>query len=401
MPVIILLPVVVLLIALGFFPHLAVFTLLPFPDTAYLALATVLGLALLMRQTEWVYWIVLLASHFAVLHYQSDRGPIADTPISYLTVLPLLSASMMLALALLPKPLLTKPAGLLLLLTGPALLLLSLVLPLSTWLTAAQLPPVVFNTVPGSQHFTWLHAWFCAIIAGLWLISINLAPRHPAQWGQFAVWLAAMVSIQYSHNLALAGWAMIAATLAILLTLALQMLHLAYIDELTQLPQRRALMSHLNRLGRRSAVCMLDVDHFKKFNDTYGHDVGDQVLKLLGSLLSQIKGLTAYRYGGEEFTLVFNHNDVERLEEKLEEVRLAVADYPLVIRKPNRPSQADNGKQQRGRSTGEKTVTVTISLGCCIKQKAEAPMALLKRADEALYAAKKAGRNIAVLNTAL
>ncbi|CAM5226051.1 hypothetical protein ALON55S_01855 [Alishewanella longhuensis] len=146
-------------------------------------------------------------------------------------------------------------------------------------------------------------------------------------------------------------------------------------------------------------MCMLDVDHFKKFNDTYGHDVGDQVLKLLGSILGSIKGLTAYRYGGEEFTLVFSHNNPEVLEEKLEEVRLAVAEYPLVIRKPDRPSKADTGKTQRGSGVGEKTVNVTISLGCCIKQKGEAPMQLLKRADEALYAAKKAGRNIAVLKT--
>ena len=189
------------------------------------------------------------------------------------------------------------------------------------------------------------------------------------------------------------------AAFSILLTLAFQMLHLAYIDELTQLPQRRALMSHLNRLGRKSAVCMLDVDHFKKFNDTYGHDVGDQVLKLLGSILGKVKGLTAYRYGGEEFTLVFNHNNADTLEEKLEEVRLAVAEYPLVIRKPDRPSKTDTGKSQRGSGTGEKVVNVTISLGCCIKQKGETPMQLLKRADEALYAAKKAGRNIAVLKT--
>ena len=194
-----------------------------------------------------------------------------------------------------------------------------------------------------------------------------------------------------------ANWTLVAACLSVLLALAFQMLHLAYIDELTQLPQRRALMAHLNRLGRNSAICMLDVDHFKKFNDTYGHDVGDQVLKLLGSILSKVKGLTAYRYGGEEFTLVFGHNKKALLEEKLEEVRLAVAEYPLVIRNDNRPKDSSSGKKARGSSGAEKTVNVTISLGCCVKQKGETPMQLLKRADEALYAAKKAGRNTFVL----
>nr|WP_231702466.1 GGDEF domain-containing protein [Rheinheimera lutimaris] len=171
------------------------------------------------------------------------------------------------------------------------------------------------------------------------------------------------------------------------------MLQLAYIDELTQLPQRRALLSHLSRLGRRSALVMLDVDHFKKFNDTWGHDVGDQVLKLLGSVLGSERGVKAYRYGGEEFTLVFSHNNKDNLAEKLEQVRAAVADYPLVIRQQTRPKDSSEGKQQRGKDAGSKTVHITISLGCAIRQSGESTTALLKRADEALYSAKKAGRN--------
>ncbi|CAM5226064.1 GGDEF domain-containing protein [Alishewanella longhuensis] len=399
MPLIILSPVLLLIVAVCFYPDLPVFYLLPFPETAYLALAAVSLLAVLMRQTDWLYWLVLLASYFGALQYSSVSTGIADGHVSQLAVWPLLTAIIMLLLAISPKPLISKPAGMLLLLSGPALLLLGLALPLDLWLAKAQLPPLVLQHLPGCQHLTWLHAWFLLIIAGIWLITINIKARHPAQWGQFAVWLATVASLEFSYKPEFVGWSLVAATLAILLTLSLQMLHLAYIDELTQLPQRRALLSHLNRLGRKSAVCMLDVDHFKKFNDTYGHDVGDQVLKLLGSILGSIKGLTAYRYGGEEFTLVFSHNNPEVLEEKLEEVRLAVAEYPLVIRKPDRPSKADTGKTQRGSGVGEKTVNVTISLGCCIKQKGEAPMQLLKRADEALYAAKKAGRNIAVLKT--
>lgn len=74
-----------------------------------------------------------------------------------------------------------------------------------------------------------------------------------------------------------------------------------------------------------------------------------------------------------------------------------VADYPLVIRNDNRPKDSSSGKKARGSSGAEKTVNVTISLGCCVKQKGETPMQLLKRADEALYAAKKAGRNTFVL----
>lgn len=398
MPLIILSPVLLLLFAIWFFPALSIFAVLPFPETAYLALGIVSLLALLMRQTEWLYWLAFLGTHFAISQYSMTQVDLTSTTFNTLTVLPLLSAILMLLLAVMPKPLLRKPAGMLLLLTGPALLLVSLVLPVGAWLSALQLPPIVMQPLASELFLTWFHGWFLLIIVGIWLIHINLTPRHPMQWGQFSVGLATMASLMLSARPELAGWCMVAAALVILLSLAFQMLHLAYIDELTQLPQRRALLSHLNRLGRKSAVCMLDVDHFKKFNDTYGHDVGDQVLKLLGAILGEVKGVSAYRYGGEEFTLVFSHNNRELLEEKLEEVRQTVAEYPLVIRQPNRPNQAELGKSQRGNTRTEKTVNVTISLGCCIKQKGEPPLQLLKRADEALYAAKKAGRNIAVLN---
>lgn len=393
MPLIILSPVFLLIAAACFVPEHPLFVLLPFPETTYLALAALALLTLLMRQTDWIYWLTLLASYYAALQYQLAQLPDSTAPHTTTVAMPLLVSIIMLLLSLSPKPLLTKPQGLLLLLTGPALILLGIALPLDQWLLQAQLPAIVWHPLLGSASLTGLHAWFYAIIAGIWLIAINLKPPHPALWGQFAVWLATLASLAFSDATALSGWSVVAATLAILLTLAFQMLHLAYIDELTQLPQRRALMAHLNRLGRKSAVCMLDVDHFKKFNDTYGHDVGDQVLKLLGSILSKIKGLSAYRYGGEEFTLVFGHNNTAVLAEKLEEVRLAVAEYPLVIRKADRPNETDTGKNQRGQSRAEQTVNITISLGCCIKQKNETPLQLLKRADEALYAAKKAGRN--------
>ncbi len=152
-------------------------------------------------------------------------------------------------------------------------------------------------------------------------------------------------------------------------------------------------MAHLKRLGRNSAVTMLDVDHFKKFNDTWGHDTGDQVLRLLGSVLSDVKGYTPYRYGGEEFTLVFSNNKKDQLEQILEEVRERVASYPLVIRQSERPKDETQGKEQRGKTADKKVVNVTISLGCAIRQQGEKPEQMLKRADEALYAAKKAGRN--------
>ena len=389
LPLIILSPLLLLLLAQIAFPDLALFSLLPFPQTGYIALASIGLLSLLMRQTEWFYWLALLATY---LWLTQNTAATSELPL-----LPLLCALLMLLLALIPKPSPLKPSGLALLLAGPLLLLLGQYLPLAAAVQRADLPAVVLQAPVSGSSLTWLHGWCFSILAGLWLIAINLKPRKAAYWGEFAIFLALVLDLALPAGTALANWPLVAACLAILLALAFQMLHLAYIDELTQLPQRRALMAHLNRLGRNSAVCMLDVDHFKKFNDTYGHDVGDQVLKLLGSILGKVKGLTAYRYGGEEFTLVFSHNKKAALEEKLEEVRLAIADYPLVIRNDSRPKDSNAGKKARGSNGAEKTVNVTISLGCCVKQKGEPVMQLLKRADEALYAAKKAGRNTFVL----
>ena len=148
-------------------------------------------------------------------------------------------------------------------------------------------------------------------------------------------------------------------------------------------------------------MALIDLDGFKHINDTYGHDVGDQVLKMVASRLRKIGGGgRAYRYGGEEFTLVFSHNNKDNLAEKLEQVRAAVADYPLVIRQQTRPKDSSEGKQQRGKDAGSKTVHITISLGCAIRQRGESTTALLKRADEGVYEAKAGGRNKVIARAA-
>src|SRR5712691_7528491 len=95
---------------------------------------------------------------------------------------------------------------------------------------------------------------------------------------------------------------------ALILTIAVlqDALRMAFRDELTGLPSRRALDERLAGLGRHYTVAMLDIDRFKSFNDLYGHDVGDQVLRMIAARLAEIGGGgSAYRYGGEEFTVLF------------------------------------------------------------------------------------------------
>lgn len=97
------------------------------------------------------------------------------------------------------------------------------------------------------------------------------------------------------------------ATAALILAVAVlqDIFHLAFRDPLTGLMSRRALDEALSTLGRRCAVAMVDVDHFKRVNDAYGHDTGDQVLKMVARKLARVRAARAYRYGGEEFALVF------------------------------------------------------------------------------------------------
>ncbi|WP_298266466.1 diguanylate cyclase [Geobacter sp.] len=174
--------------------------------------------------------------------------------------------------------------------------------------------------------------------------------------------------------------------------------NMAFRDELTGLPSRRALNEQLSWLGRRYCVAMVDVDHFKKFNDTYGHDVGDQVLRLVASKLRGVGGGgKAYRYGGEEFTILFPRKGRDEVMAHLEELRGIIADYQMRLRGNDRPSSCREGKRQRSsappRSQG--TVSVTVSIGVAESGgDRRRPDDVIKAADQALYRAKGRGRNL-------
>ena len=169
---------------------------------------------------------------------------------------------------------------------------------------------------------------------------------------------------------------------------------MAFRDELTGLPGRRALNERMQRLGRNYVLAMSDVDHFKKFNDTHGHDVGDQVLRLVAAKLSKITGGgRAYRYGGEEFAVVFAGKTAEQCLPHLEAVREVIANYAMHLRNQDRPLDDQAGRLRRG-SAAASTVSVTISIGVAERQvEHRNPEQVLKSADEALYRAKTAGRN--------
>ena len=167
---------------------------------------------------------------------------------------------------------------------------------------------------------------------------------------------------------------------------------MAYRDGLTELPGRRALNEALPRLSGQFTVAMVDVDHFKRFNDTYGHDAGDHVLRLVAARLAVAPGGgTAYRYGGEEFALVFPGKGQDECLPHLEELREIVETSRFTMRRRFRPRvkpKIDKGKKSR------QAITITVSIGVAERNHRNAsPDQVVQAADKALYRAKEAGRN--------
>jgi diguanylate cyclase (GGDEF)-like protein len=191
---------------------------------------------------------------------------------------------------------------------------------------------------------------------------------------------------------------------------------LAYHDELTALPSRRAFHDALLRLEPPYSIAMVDIDHFKRCNDTYGHDIGDQVLRLVASKLARVSGGgQAYRCGGEEFAIVFPGKTTIDVVEHLEDLRAEIAASKLRLRGPERRQETRGpdrrntrarGRAQSGRiQTGhpirrlsqvststELSVTASIGVATARRETTSAEE-VIKAADKALYRAKAAGRN--------
>ena len=167
---------------------------------------------------------------------------------------------------------------------------------------------------------------------------------------------------------------------------------LAYRDELTGLPGRRALNEALEKLGSRYTLAMLDIDHFKKFNDTHGHDVGDQVLKMVASKLASVRGGKIFRFGGEEFSAIVPRRGTEEAKPYLESLRQEIVKARFVPRSKDRLKKKPKKRPMIGR--GLPALKVTISIGAAERGgNLVTPDDVIKAADQALYRAKKSGRN--------
>jgi diguanylate cyclase len=156
-------------------------------------------------------------------------------------------------------------------------------------------------------------------------------------------------------------------------------------DQLTGIANRRMFDEALHReltaaaeTGEELCLCVGDIDHFKRFNDTYGHQTGDQVLRLVAQAMSaNVKGRDVVaRYGGEEFALILPQTNLRAAVTVANQIREKVKAKELIKR-----------------STGESLGTITISIGVARYRHGEAADELIKRSDACLYAAKRGGRD--------
>lgn len=161
--------------------------------------------------------------------------------------------------------------------------------------------------------------------------------------------------------------------------------HESLTDELTTLSNRKHFDQTIERMvqdaahsGEPLSLLITDIDHFKQFNDNYGHQTGDQVLRLVALAVKQnVKGHdVACRYGGEEFAVLLPHTSLQQAVTVAEHIRRAVISKELVKR-----------------STGENLGRITITIGAATFRPGDTPQTLISRADKALYAGKHDGRN--------
>jgi diguanylate cyclase (GGDEF)-like protein len=165
------------------------------------------------------------------------------------------------------------------------------------------------------------------------------------------------------------------------------------IDELTELPGRRPLRHRLRCLGPAYVIAVTDLDRFKAVNDTYGHVTGDQVLRFVASVLARSAAGTVYRYGGEEFVIVYETDRYPEALADLERLREAVSQKTFAIRGEDRPVRKPR-RSKRPAARQPATIQITVSIGAArAGARLTTPQAVMEAADKALYDAKAGGRN--------
>jgi diguanylate cyclase (GGDEF)-like protein len=285
------------------------------------------------------------------------------------------------------------------------------------------------------SHLSWTRIPTLALLAfGASLVVLLLRfllYGKPTESGLLWALVATFVSFQTGAVGSVATAYLAAASLILVTSIIENSYMLAYHDELTALPARRAFNDALFRLEEPYVVAAVDIDHFKRFNDAYGHETGDQVLRMVAAKLADATGGgQAYRVGGEEFTILFPGKTAKDVLPHLELLRSVIEVSSFRVRAgqdrrgpklrsamPNGESSAKEpaGQDRRGMSdrrshppvapalrkrtriraeAGSNDLSVTVSIGVATPSaRARTVEEVVQAADKALYRAKQAGRN--------
>ena len=258
---------------------------------------------------------------------------------------------------------------------------------LSSFLIGKPLPWTFLDRLPLAQ------IPLAALLLGGGILFFRF-PRHPSAIDGGFIWALAATIVPLVAGVSGETLTLWFATSGLILTVSLiESSHrMAYSDELTGLPARRALNEELLKVGRTYTIAMIDIDHFKKVNDTYGHDIGDQVLKMVAAQIEEVGGGgRPYRFGGEEFTVFFPNRSAREVLPHLEELREAIEESGFTLRDADRPEEKPEKPVKSG---GGQRLKVTASIGVAEHNNFNlTPAAVLRAADKALYLAKEQGRN--------
>jgi diguanylate cyclase (GGDEF)-like protein len=258
---------------------------------------------------------------------------------------------------------------------------------LSNFLVGKPLPWAFLDRLPLAQ------IPLAALLLGGGILFFRF-PRHPSAIDGGFLWALVAAIVPLVAGVSGETLTLWFATSGLILTVSLiESSHrMAYRDELTGLPARRALNEELLKVGRTYTLAMVDIDHFKKVNDTYGHDVGDQVLKMVAAQIEKVNGGgRPYRFGGEEFTVFFPNKSAGEVLLHLEELRHAIEMSGFTLRDAGRPKKKP---KEPVKGKGGQRLKVTVSIGVAERNDFNlTPAAVLKAADKALYLAKEEGRN--------
>jgi len=387
------LPSVLLALAVSIVPVISETTpdrILVLKQLPYYLLLLVTVLSLVLNRTREAGSALLLIIVYYCIQSELQTPLSQPRPGSVYFLLSLFVPFGLILLAVLPEKRTTELWGIGVALIAPVLLAASILI-LKLWpeLHQVWLPRSDAPTILSAEGF------YSFVGATLFCLLMFFVKRESTRAGVFFVGIFSFATLNWLQVPMISTVMMLGAGISLFAGAIASMLSMLYSDELTGLLNRKALNREMEVLKPGDILVMADIDKFKVLNDTHGHDTGDEVLKLVAALLSQVgeRG-KVYRYGGEEFSFVFRNRDTDRVLETLQGVRKKIASYHIAIRnRSQRPKNHKSGASYRKNTQSSKTIRTTVSMGVVMLKDDESPSEALKRADAQLYRAKESGRN--------